>query len=198
MKVLFLGNENSPLLEFLRNSGETIVTASDKIDLNYLDSIAPDLIVSYGFQHIIKKDVVEKYRDKIINLHISYLPWNRGSDPNLWSVVDNTPIGVTIHFIDEGIDTGDIILQKIVVISDKDTFRTAYDILQSEVQALFIQNWKYIRTGNIVRQKQPPGGSFHRYKERDRYMQFLTNGWDTPIAEFKKRLKKIPKYEKDL
>ncbi len=48
----------------------------------------------------------------IINLHISFLPWNRGAHPNFWSFYDDTPKGVTIHLIDEGIDTGAIIYQK--------------------------------------------------------------------------------------
>lgn len=191
MKILFLGDPNSPLIDFLRKSGETVVTTFNKIDLEYILSIYPDIIVSYGYQYIIGKDIVDAFRDKIINLHISWLPWNRGSDPNLWSVIDETPKGVTIHYIDEGVDTGDILIQKLADISDDDTFRTAYEKLQSEIQSLFMQNWQYIRSGNIARQKQPPGGSSHKYKQREKYMSLLTEGWDTPIADFKKRLKEI-------
>ena len=43
---------------------------------------------------------------------MSYLPWNRGADPNFWSILEDTPKGVTIHIMDESIDTGDILYQK--------------------------------------------------------------------------------------
>ena len=48
----------------------------------------------------------------MINLHISYLPYNKGAHPNFWSWVKNTPKGVSIHLISEKIDAGDIIFQK--------------------------------------------------------------------------------------
>ena len=73
-------------------------------------------IISYGYDKIISKDVISEYKDSIINLHISYLPYNRGSHPNLWSHLENTPIGVAIHRIDEGIDTGPILLRKKIYI----------------------------------------------------------------------------------
>ena len=49
---------------------------------------------------------------KIINLHISYLPYNKGAHPNFWSFADNTPSGVTIHEVNENLDSGNIIFQK--------------------------------------------------------------------------------------
>lgn len=48
----------------------------------------------------------------VLNLHISYLPWNRGANPNFWSFVENTKKGVTIHEIDEKLDKGKILLRK--------------------------------------------------------------------------------------
>jgi methionyl-tRNA formyltransferase len=61
---------------------------------------------------IINEDLVNKLKNPIINLHIGYLPFNRGFHPNLWSFLENTPSGVTIHEIDKGLNTGPIILQK--------------------------------------------------------------------------------------
>lgn len=43
---------------------------------------------------------------------MSYLPYNKGTHPNYWSFIENTPKGVMIHEIDKGIDTGNIIVQK--------------------------------------------------------------------------------------
>ena len=66
-------------------------------------------------------------------MHISLLPWNRGYHPNIWSFLEDTPKGVTIHYINEGIDTGDIIVQKEIVIDeDKETLKSSYEILHEK------------------------------------------------------------------
>ena len=66
------------------------------------------------------------------------MPYNRGSHPNFWSFVENTPAGVTIHEVDEGVDTGKIINQKQIVFDlnhekNKLTFRSTYKILIREI-----------------------------------------------------------------
>ena len=71
-----------------------------------------DLIVSFGYRHILRSDFINKCGCPIANLHISYLPFNRGAHPNFWSFYDDTPSGVSIYLIDEGIDTGPILFQK--------------------------------------------------------------------------------------
>ena len=85
-----------------------------------------------------------------INLHISYLPFNRGAHPNFWSFVDNSPKGVTIHEIDEGLDTGPIIHQKKLSFNIKkkesDTFFKTYKILNNEIQKLFFKKINHYAT----------------------------------------------------
>ncbi|MFN6960931.1 MAG: formyltransferase family protein, partial [Rhodocyclaceae bacterium] len=115
------------------------------------------------------------------------LPWNRGADPNLWSFIEDTPKGVTIHYLDEGIDTGDIVVQKQATFSENDTLRTSYDKLQKEIQQLFRDNWASIRQGKCGRKKQEGKGTFHLLKDRERISHLLTNGWDTPILVLQKK-----------
>jgi methionyl-tRNA formyltransferase len=164
MKVLFLGSSESPLVKWLQSVGEEVVATMEPIDVGFLDEQSPDFIVSYGYRHIIKKDVLIRYTGRAINLHIAYLPWNRGADPNFWSFVEDTPKGVTIHYLDEGVDTGDIIVQKQVVFSESDTLRTSYDKLQEEIQALFRDNWASIRTGECNRKRQEGKRTSHRLR----------------------------------
>ena len=98
-----------------------------------------DLIISYNYKHIISEDIIKLFPHKIINLHIGYLPFNRGADPNAWSFIDETQPGVTIHEIDKGIDTGDILIRKKVHIDTYfHTFRSSYDKLNSILQELFV------------------------------------------------------------
>jgi methionyl-tRNA formyltransferase len=139
-----------------------------------------DFIISYGYRHIIGKPVLDKFKDRAINLHISYLPWNRGADPNLWSFLDNTPKGVTVHFIDEGLDTGDIICQRYMKYDINDTLRTFYAKLSGCIEDLFEKAWPYIRNGKAKRYKQT---TYHNFRDKEKYIHLLEKGWDTPIRD---------------
>ena len=71
------------------------------------------LIISFGYKRIIKKKILQKYNKiDFINLHMSYLPYNRGAYPNFWSFYKNSPKGVSIHLINKEIDKGKIIFRK--------------------------------------------------------------------------------------
>ena len=80
-----------------------------------LDEWGIDFIVSNGFGPIIKEPILTNFKEKIVNIHPAYLPHGRGIYPNFWSFFEGYPKGVTIHYIDAGIDTGNILLRKVVV-----------------------------------------------------------------------------------
>lgn len=183
-RVLFLGPSASPLLHWIRGKEATVFQTEDVISKQYIVSNAINFIVSYGYRHIIGADVLEAVQGNAINLHISYLPWNRGADPNLWSYIEGTPKGVTLHFIDEGIDTGDIIAQKYVHHHcSSETLASSYASLQNAIQALFKEHWKSIKGGTCSRTKQNlDEGSLHRAKDKKQYASLLTAGWDTPVS----------------
>lgn len=180
MKILFLGYVDSPLVRYLATTDEVFATA-DRVASE--QAMTCDFLVSYGYRYILKPDVLNCFPARAINLHISYLPWNRGADPNLWSWVEDTPKGVTIHHIDEGIDTGDIITQKLVAFSGEETLANSYDRLHAEMVATFIETWPCIRNGSASRSRQGVGGSFHSSKDKRRIV--LSQGWDTPVAELR-------------
>jgi methionyl-tRNA formyltransferase len=177
MKVIYLGPDCS-LTDWLREREDVFQTNEE-----YFFSGGYDFIVSYGYGHLIREGVLDNYKRRAVNLHISYLPWNRGREPNIWSFVDGTPKGVTIHYLDNGWDTGDILFQKELFFEDDETLRTTYDRLQEEVQELFKQKWDLIRMGDVVGVRQE-GGSFHTKKDRiEKLDHLLTDGWDTKVGE---------------
>lgn len=148
MNILLLGPPNEKISGLLREDGNHVLEKESPVDVPFLKEKQIDFAVSYGYRHIIKSDVLHHLKDRIINLHISYLPWNRGADPNLWSFLEATPKGVTIHYVDEGIDTGDIIAQKEVVFEQGDqTLSTTYARLQDEMMLLFKRTWPLISIG---------------------------------------------------
>ncbi len=186
MNILLLGHKGA-IFDFLDSFYGNVIYKSDKLYLEYLIQNNIDYIVSYNYRHIIKRDIIEKYRNRIVNLHISYLPYNRGADPNFWSIAEDTRKGVTIHYIDEGIDTGDILVQKEVEIYDADTLRTSYQRLQTEVQYLFIQSFIDIERGYIKPKKQTGNGTFHWIKDKEKLID-INKYLDIEITKLKQIL----------
>jgi methionyl-tRNA formyltransferase len=161
LKFLYLGDKSS-VYDYLLSIGETHIT-QQKITPQYISEY--DWVVSYGYRHILKKHHILSSHNPILNLHISYLPWNKGADPNYWSWVENTPKGVTIHAIDEGIDTGDIFIQKKIEFEDNETLSSSYKKLKNEIENLFINNFENIIKGSIFPQKQINNGTLHYAKD---------------------------------
>ena len=120
----------------------------------FIRSLRPDIIVSSFFAYIIKPELIQIPPMGCVNLHPSYLPYNRGWHPNVWPILDGTPAGVTLHYIDEGVDTGDIIAQKIVEVEPTDTGGTLHQRLTRELVELFKDTWPRIKAGTNCRISQ--------------------------------------------
>jgi methionyl-tRNA formyltransferase len=196
MKVLVLGKIGSPLTPIIRGNHCEVIESISPVNEEFLQRNAIDFIVVYGYRHIIKKPVIDHLKGRVVNLHISLLPWNRGADPNLWSFLEDTPKGVTIHYVDEGLDTGDIIAQKELSFDDDhETLATTYEKLSFEIVDLFEQHWPHILFGKAQGQNQPLGGSYHMLKEKKKFEYLLAErAWDTPVKNLVgKALKNYPK-----
>ncbi len=187
--ILFLTNNDitKPLIKWLK-SKEKVLVITKKITKNDIKKLKPELIISYNYKYIISKDLLQLLPNKFINLHISYLPYNRGAHPNIWSHIENTLSGVTIHLIDHGIDTGDILLQRRVVISDDETLNSSYKKLHFHIQMLFKKNWFKIKRGKIKPRKQRGKGTIHYKKDLKKVEHLLTEGFYTKIYKLKGKL----------
>ncbi|MEJ2725459.1 MAG: formyltransferase family protein [Deltaproteobacteria bacterium] len=184
MKVLILGITPSPLTPVLETFGCRVVELEGYVDVDFIRKHSIDFAVSYRYRHLIAGSVIEYLDGKVINLHISLLPWNRGADPNLWSFLENTPKGVSIHYVDEGLDTGDIIAQKEITFEASNaTLSSTYKRLNDELLGLFRQEWPLISKGKSSRCKQASGGSYHSSKDRRSFEYLIEErGWDTPVS----------------
>ena len=185
MKVLLLGKKAPFIKACLLESDCKVIESNSRISLEYLKDNSVEFIISYGYRHIIKQPIIDFVSGSIINLHISLLPWNRGADPNLWSFLENTPKGVTIHYIDKGIDTGDIIAQKELHFDlESETLASSYKKLSSEIESSFSKKWPFIALNKLKRQKQTETGTFHKVNDKEPYMYLLEKkGWETPVKE---------------
>ena len=100
--------------------------------INEISCFNCDLLVSMSFNQIFRENIINLTPYKIINCHAGKLPSYRGRNILNWVLVnDEKEFGVTVHYVDKGVDTGDIILQKTYSIDDEDDYSTlltrAYD-----------------------------------------------------------------------
>ena len=119
MKVLILSPYPQEIVKILEKNNDKYIIYNEKINVNFLIYNNIEFIISYGYKYIVGKEIVSLFKGKIINLHISFLPFNRGSYPNLWSHLEGSPSGVSIHYMSEGIDKGEILLQKQIKFDEK-------------------------------------------------------------------------------
>ena len=183
-KILFLGydEKQTKIIKLFEDYNCTLDHTNEK--LNKVNSY--DFVVCFGYRHIIRNAVIKALNCPIFNLHISYLPYNRGAHPNFWSFYDETPSGVTLHLIDEGIDTGPIVDQKYVKFDDSDnTFEKTYKVLIQEIECLFIDNFENLIYNNWTSTAQKGIGTFHSKKDLPKDF----SGWKSNILDELKRLK---------
>jgi methionyl-tRNA formyltransferase len=96
----------------------------------FFASLNLDYIICIHFPYIVPESVLNIPRHGVINLHPAYLPYNRGWHTPSWALLENTPIGATLHFMEAGLDTGDIIHQKQLNPAPDDTAHSLYQKLK--------------------------------------------------------------------
>ena len=189
MRVLFLGAPDSRILKYLGESRSDVRVLGPSEDLDDTALVQwAERIVSHGYRRILSPQVLEAAPGRFINCHISLLPWNRGADPNLWSVLEGTPRGVSIHALNAGIDTGDVLAQRRVELDQRDTLASSYEHLQSALVDLFRERWSTFVIDDLVGDRQPDGGNLHRSRDRVSVAHLRTAGWDTPVSSLIGRL----------
>ncbi len=119
-------------------------------DIDEIKLINPDLIFSVGWRRLLPKSIFSIPKFGVLNLHDSLIPNYRGFAPINWSIINGEKeTGLTIHYIDEGIDTGDIILQKKININFEDTAFDVYNRLLDLSTELF-QNVIHMIEKNMI------------------------------------------------
>ncbi|WP_311172600.1 methionyl-tRNA formyltransferase [Halobellus ordinarius] len=166
MDIVFLGVNDAgmQIYEWLCDRNEVdvraLLTEPDQLDI--VRQVDPDFIVSVGFDHLVPPEVLNIPSEDAINLHPSYLPYNRGKSPNVWPLIEGTPAGVTLHSMGTEFDTGDIIAQKQVETDFSDTGKVLHQRLEDAQFELFTETWPNIKSGDIKYSSQDDAdGSYH-------------------------------------
>jgi len=127
--------------------------------LNWISDKSPDVIFCFGWSRLIKQSLLKLPPLGIVGFHPSALPANRGRHPLIWALVLGLKkTASTFFFMDEGVDSGDILSQQEIFIADQDNARTLYD--------------KVIETASIQTTEFLPkliSKSFQRIKQNEQF-----------------------------
>lgn len=129
--------------------------ASQPDFLDRLRELNPDLIVVIAFGQILRKEVLDLPKYGCVNVHVSLLPKYRGAAPINWAIINGEEkTGVTTMFMDEGLDTGDIIKTREFSLDDEINAGQLHDIMMEEGADVLSQTVKAIEDGTAERIRQ--------------------------------------------
>lgn len=195
MKVVFLGVNAVGLqvYEWLceREDADVRALLTEPSQLGLVEREPPDLIVSVGFDHLVPESILRIPSEGAINLHPALLPHNRGKSPNVWPLVDGSPAGVTLHYMDPEFDTGDVIDQRVVETQFTDTGKDLHQRLETAQFELFTEVWPDIARGDVSATPQDENaGSYHSTQDfRD--LCEMDPDEEVRIREFLNRLRAL-------
>jgi methionyl-tRNA formyltransferase len=145
--------------------------------LNKIRAHSPDLLISIGGNQIFKRDLIRLPRKGTLNLHSALLPKYRGLMPTFWVLKNEERVtGVSVFFVDEGIDSGPIIVQKTVEIEEMTqeqliitTKKIGMEAIIEAVDLIESGNFKLIENDDVQK-------SYYSFPTRDDVMEFLRKG----------------------
>jgi methionyl-tRNA formyltransferase len=130
--------------------------------MDLLKKLCPDYLLSIHFPLILPQEILEIPTVGALNLHPAFLPWNRGWHTPSWAIMDGTPFGATLHWIDAGLDTGPIALQKRVAILPSDTAHELYQNALRAEEEVFRKAIPLLKKHCLLRKQQRGKGTAHK------------------------------------
>jgi len=150
--------QDDTLKSFCHEYGIPCLKHENVNSLEFIHSIAEykcDLLVSMSFNQIFRSEIMASFPLKAINCHAGKLPFYRGRNILNWVLInDEKEFGITVHYIDKGIDTGDIILQKTFPINDEDSYATLLERAYSGCADLLYGAIRKFVDGTVSVQRQ--------------------------------------------
>lgn len=160
---------NQEMLDVLQLPKEKVLYSHELYNEKIIEKLKSekiDLIILGWWHYIIKEPLLSIPRLGLINFHPSYLPYNRGKHYYFWNLVEEVPYGVTIHYIDEKVDNGDIIFQKRIPLTYEDNGCSLREKGQVAMIELFEETFETIISGSLPRRQQEhQKGRFHLSNE---------------------------------
>jgi methionyl-tRNA formyltransferase len=130
--------------------------------VDHLGTLNADIGFSALFGVILKPAVLELFPRGVVNVHPGYLPYNRGRNAQIWSIMDGTPVGATLHYMDDNVDTGPIVDRVEVTVEPWDTGGSLRAKLEQACVNVTRSGWAAVRLATLPTPQDPNEGTFHR------------------------------------
>jgi len=127
-----------------------------------LSELEPDYILSIHFPYMFPAEILKIPKIGVLNLHPAFLPFNRGWHSASWTILEDTPFGVTLHWVDEELDSGDIFLQKQIEVHPDDTANTLYRRALTLEKCLLGDAIRLLLKGELSHVPQSGNSTFHK------------------------------------
>lgn len=150
---------NTPVKQFALDNGIEKIYQPEKIKdeevIKILKNLDADLFVVVAYGQLLSEQVLNIPKYGCINVHGSLLPKYRGAAPIQWSIINGEEkTGVTIQYMEKGMDSGDMILKEEIIIEKTETYKTLYDKMSIVGAEALIKAIELIETGNVNAEKQ--------------------------------------------
>lgn len=150
---------NTPVKQFALDNGIAKIYQPEKIKdeefVKILKNLDADLFVVVAYGQLLSEQVLNIPKYGCINVHGSLLPKYRGAAPIQWSIINGEEkTGVTIQYMEKGMDSGDMILKEEIIIEKTETYKTLYDKMSIVGAEALIKAIELIETGNVNAEKQ--------------------------------------------
>ena len=158
--ALFTDRPNTPAEDFAQKQGLRTKTLDfhsfpsrshfNEAFFKYVQKIAPDLILTLGYLRVLSSEMIQAFHGQIINIHPSLLPAFKGMHAQRQALEYGVHFtGATLHFVDEGIDTGPIISQAVVPIKAQDSEESLSKRILEVEHELLVKSLDLFCTGNL-------------------------------------------------
>jgi len=191
MKCILSSHENAEnrdkIIQLIQEYGFECISVGNKTELSATDPLDSEvlLFISDRTKFLISEEYVRNAKFLMINTHPSILPFHKGSLPIFWCTLLGSALGITLHKIEPGLDSGDIISQQQILYDESMTFKEVHAIARS----IIIENLKSLlskvsQAAPVHSYPQAPSiSSHHLLKDGNALLSKLPLNWNTTIRD---------------
>lgn len=164
----------------------------DPVFLNKIRFLEPDIAVVCSYNKLFPKEFLSVTKDGFINIHPSLLPEYRGGNPYSHVIInDEKETGITLHFMDEHFDTGDMISQFRTPIEKHDTMGTIFNRLNYMGADALFEALAYYEVNSTLPRRKQPEGQFKKAPLIDTKYGNTTIDWSKPVVEIERFIRAL-------
>lgn len=160
MNILYVTNKNFKDLtipKLIKKKKDKVFIKRSRFSINFLKKNKIDFILNDKSRFLVDSKILKIFKDRVINIHASYLPFAKGYQPILFSLIFSYPIGFSIIYCNKYPDCGEIIYRKKIITNNKDTLKSIHKKIRNEIYKTLENKYSYI-FGNfkckVKKQKQ--------------------------------------------